>query len=104
MSPNRPLSFWVAILAVALLGLLGPLAHICPADPRWLARASDDRDLDDDGDQLPADAGMFDTVPALSAPRVGHARLLEDGTPAASADLRVASPPRALPALLAASL
>jgi len=104
MSPNRPLSFWVAILAVALLGLLGPLAHICPADPRWLASSSDDRDLDDDGDQPPADAGMLDTVPALSAPRAGHARRREDGTPAASADLRVTCPPRAPPALLAASL
>ena len=104
MSPNRPLSFWVAILAVALLGLLGPLAHICPADPRWLASSSDDRDLEDGGDQLLADAGMFDTVPTLSAPRGGHARLLEDGPPAAPAGPRYASPPRAPPALLAASL
>src|SRR5678810_282065 len=28
--PARPLRLWVAPLAVALLGLLGPLPHMCP--------------------------------------------------------------------------
>ncbi len=104
MNADRPLSFWVAILTVALLGLLGPLAHTCPADPRWLARSVDDPDLDDVVDLLLADAGMFDAVPVLAAPRGSHAPLFDDGAPSTSADPRFASPTRAPPALLAASL
>jgi hypothetical protein len=104
MTPNRPLSFWVAILTVAFLGLLGPLAHTCPADPRWLAGSSEDPGLDDALDLLLADAGMCETVPVLSPPRGRHAPLFDDGTPATSADPRFASPTRAPPALLAAPL
>src|SRR6476661_4094557 len=84
MSPVRPMSFWVAMLAVALLGLLGPLAHICPADPRWLVSSPDDPDVDDSSDLILADAGMLDTVPVLSVTRGGGAPLCDDGGPATS--------------------
>ena len=104
MSPVRPMSFWVAMLAVALLGLLGPLAHICPADPRWLVSSPDDPDVDDSSDLILADAGMLDTVPVLSVTRGGGAPFFDDGGPATSADPRGASPTRAPPALLVASL
>lgn len=96
--------FWVAMLAVALLGLLGPLAHVCPADPRWLVSSPDDPDLDDSVDLILADAGMLDTVPIFSVTRGGGAPLFDDGGPATSADPRAASPTRAPPALLVASL
>jgi hypothetical protein len=104
MSPDRPMSFWVAVLAVALLGLFGPLAHICPAYPRWLASSPDDPDLDDAVDQLLVDAGMLDTVPTLAAPRGSRTLRFDDGGTATSVDPRFASATRAPPALLVASL
>lgn len=104
MKPARPLPFWVAVLAVALLGLLGPLAHVCPADPRWLASSPDDPDVDDTVDQVLAGAGMLDTVPTLTAPRGSRCLRFDDGGTATSADPRFASPPRAPPVLLVASL
>ena len=90
--------FWVAVLAVALLGLFGPLAHICPADPRWLASSPDDPDLDDAVDQLLVDAGMLDTVPTLAAPRGSRTLRFDDGGTATSVDPRFASATRAPPA------
>ena len=98
------MSFWVAVLAVALLGLLGPLAHICPSDPRWLASSPDDPDLDDAVAQVLADGGMLDAVPTLTAPRGSRALRFDDGGTATSADPRFASPTRAPPALLVASV
>lgn len=104
MSPARTLAFWVAVLTLPLLGLLGPLAHTCPADPRWLASSPDDPDFDDAIDQLLADAGTFDTVPILVAPRGSRPLRFDDGRTATAADPRFASPTRAPPALLAAAL
>ena len=47
MRSRRWFAFWVAILTVALLVVLRPLAHASPADPTWIGGFYDAADFDD---------------------------------------------------------
>ena len=105
MRPGRPFSFWVAVLTVALLGLLSPLAHTCPADPRWLASSPDDPERDDLFDLLLAGGGVLVRAPALAAPGRGTSHLIPElGAGCTSADPGSASRTRAPPVLLVVSV
>ena len=48
-SMRRPprFAFWVAVLTVALVVVLRPLAQASPADPTWIAGFYDGADFDD---------------------------------------------------------
>ncbi len=47
MRSRRWFAFWVAVLTVALLVVLRPLAHASPADPTWIGGFYDGADFDD---------------------------------------------------------
>ena len=97
-----PFPFWVTVLTVALLGLLGPIAHICPADPRWLASSTEDPDLDDQ--LLLADGVLVSAQAIPPAPRGTPHLVPELGAGCTSADPGSASRTRAPPVLLARSV
>ena len=104
MRRARTVPFWVAVLTVALLGLLSPLAHACPTDPRWTAGSSDDSDLDDVLDLLWSGAAVITAAPTITAPRRPSVGVVaEGGAGCTSAASGSASPTRAPPALLAVS-
>jgi hypothetical protein len=98
-----PFPFWVTVLTVALLGLLGPIAHICPADPRWLASSTEDPDLDDQL-LLAADGVLVSAKVIPPAPRGTPHLVSELGAGCTSADPGSASCTRAPPVLLARSV
>ena len=47
MRSRRWFAFWVAVLTVALVVVLRPLAHASPADPTWIGGFYDGADFDD---------------------------------------------------------
>jgi hypothetical protein len=47
MSRPRRVRFWVALLTLALVALLRPLAQASPGDPVWIAGFYDGADFDD---------------------------------------------------------
>jgi hypothetical protein len=47
MRRPRRFAFWVALLTVALVVVLRPLAHAGPVDPTWIAGFYDGADFDD---------------------------------------------------------
>ena|SRR6266851_6726143 len=98
-----PFPFWVTVLTVALLGLLGPLAHTCPADPRWLASSTEDPDPDDQL-LLAADGVLVSAQVIPPAPRGTPHLVPELCAGCTSADPGSASRTRAPPVLLARSV
>ena len=103
MRRGQPFPFWVAVLAVGLLGLLSPLAHTCTADPRWLVSSADDLDLDDQL-LLAADGVLVNALAIPPAPRGTPHLIPELGTGSASSDPGSATRTRAPPMLLARSV
>jgi hypothetical protein len=70
MSRSARIRFWIAILTVALLVVLRPLAQASPADPVWIAGLYDGADFDDVVSFLVTDSGLDTTRPTIQpAPR-----------------------------------
>ena len=71
MSRPARTRFWIAILTVALVFVLRPLAQASPADPVWIAGLYDGGDFDDVVSFLVTDSGLDTTRPTIQpAPRI----------------------------------
>jgi hypothetical protein len=77
-SPRRD-GFWIAVLAVALMIVLRPLAQASPTDPLWIAGFYDGADFDDVVSFLVAYSGVDTAQLAIHrpAPRIPET-LVED--------------------------
>ena len=82
MRRRRWSAFWVAVLTVALVVVLRPLAHASPADPTWIAGFYDGADFDDVVDLVVTSSGIDATRLAIDrpAPRLPDATSADSGS------------------------
>jgi hypothetical protein len=85
MRRRRWSAFWVAVLTVALVVVLRPLAHASPADPTWIAGFYDGADFDDVVDLVVTGSGVGAAGVAIDrpAPRLPDAIASADSGPIA---------------------
>jgi hypothetical protein len=68
MRRRRWSAFWVAVLTVALVVVLRPLAQASPADPTWIAGFYDGADFDDVVHLIATGTGIDATRLAIDRP------------------------------------
>lgn len=95
--PSR-VRFWVAVLTVALMAVLRPLAQASPADPLWMAGFYDNADFDDVVSFLVAYSGVNTAGLAIHrpVPRIPEA-VVEDLDRSTRTALGLSTPTRAPP-------
>lgn len=85
MRRRRWSDFWVAVLTVALVVVLRPLAQASPVDPTWIAGFYDGADFDDVVHLVVTSSGIDATRLAIDrpAPRLPDAIASADSGPIA---------------------